>query len=165
MKRTATWAAAMAALGWAGSLWAHHALGNFDTALPLWVKGTVVRFERVNPHSVIFLDQKLGDGRIHRWAVDGPALVQLNRRGIAPDFLEIGAVIEVCGFATKTGVPSERVRPPADDTGADSSAPSMSGQLLQGEVLVMPDGRKWFWSDYGQLQKCIGPGEQDSLIR
>jgi hypothetical protein len=165
MKKTATWAAAMAVLGWAGSLWAHHSLGNFDTALPLWVKGTVVRFERANPHSVIFLDQKLEDGQIHRWAVDGPAPVQLNRRGIGPDFLKVGDIVEVCGFATKTGVPSERVRPRADDTGPDSSAPSMSGQIMNGHVLVVPDGRRWFWADYGQLQKCVGLGEQDSLIR
>jgi len=165
MTKTATWAIALTALGWAGSLWAHHSLGNFDTEQPLWVKGTVVRFERGNPHSIIFLDQILEDGGIHRWAVDGPALVQLDRRGIAPDFLKVGDIVEVCGFATKTGLPSERVRPQADDTGADSSATSLSGQIFLGEVLVMPDGRKWFWSDYGQLQKCVGPDERDSLIR
>jgi hypothetical protein len=154
----------MTALSWAGSPWAHHSLGNFDTAQPLWVTGTVVRFERDNPHSIIFLDEKLGDGT-HRWAVDGPALAQLNRRSIAADFLRVGDLVEVCGFATRKGVPSERVRPQADDTGADASAPSVSGQIFQGEVLVMPDGRKWSWSDYGQLQKCVGPDELDSLIR
>lgn len=36
---------------------------------------------------------------------------------------------------------------------------------MNGHVLVMPDGRKWFWSDYGQLHKCIDADELDSLVR
>ena len=57
---------------------AHHSLASFDVSAPLWVKGTVVRFERVNPHSVIFLDEKRADGQVRRWAVDGPSTTQLH---------------------------------------------------------------------------------------
>ena len=48
---------------------AHHSLAPFDVSAPLWIKGTVVRFERVNPHSLIFVDAKLPDGQVRRWAV------------------------------------------------------------------------------------------------
>lgn len=41
----------------------------------------------------------------------------------------------------------------------------MPGQAMNGHLLVMPNGQKRFWSDYGQLDKCIGPDERDSLIR
>ena len=36
-----------------GSLTAHHSLANHDTATPVRVKGTVVQFQRINPHSFI----------------------------------------------------------------------------------------------------------------
>ena len=142
---------------------AHHSLAAFDVSRPLWMKGTVVRFERVNPHSLIFMDEKMPDGQVRRWAVDGPSVVQLERKGLDQDFLKAGDVIEVCGFALKDGVAAQRTLPEAD--GAAPSGPSLTGQVMQGTVLVTPDGKKRVWSDYGQLPKCAGPDEQDSLIR
>jgi hypothetical protein len=30
----------------------------------------------------------------------------------------------------------------------------------------MPDGKRRFWSDYGQLHQCLNPGEtRESLLR
>lgn len=152
--------AAITSLTAAGSLQAHHSLARFDTEVPIWVKGAVVRFERINPHSTIYIDQKTEDGRVHRWAVDGPALLQLDRRGIGQDFLKAGDVIEVCGFATRAGVASQKPSSTPEWSGAE-----VTGQLMNGHVLLMPDGQKWFWSDYGQLRKCIGPDERGSLLR
>src|SRR3954469_1669592 len=96
------------------SSFGHHSLASFDVSAPLWVKGTVVRFERVNPHSVIFLDEKTADGRVRRWAVDGPSTAQLERQGLGSDFLKPGETLEVCGFATKDGAASQRTLPKAD---------------------------------------------------
>jgi hypothetical protein len=31
--------------------------------------------------------------------------------------------------------------------------------------VITPDGKKRVWSDYGQLQKCVSPEDQGSLIR
>jgi hypothetical protein len=70
-KLITTWTAAIAVLAWAGPLAAHHSLAQFDTTTPVHVKGAVVRFERVNPHSIIFLDQITEEGQTQRWAVDG----------------------------------------------------------------------------------------------
>ena len=92
----------------AGVLVAHHSLANFDTEKPVTVKGKVVRFEQVNPHSVIFIDAKDASGATQRWAIEGPSAFQLPRIGIAKDFLKVGDVIEVCGFATREGVTSVR---------------------------------------------------------
>ena len=144
---------------------AHHSLASFDVSAPLWIRGTVVRFERVNPHSLIFMDEKMPDGQVRRWAVDGPSTPQLERKGLDQEFLKAGEVLEVCGFALKDGVASHRTSPKVDDASATPSGPSLTGQVLNGTVLVMPDGTKRVWSDYGQLQKCVSPEEQGSLIR
>jgi hypothetical protein len=166
-KIKATWTAAMAiaVLASAGSLAAHHSLAQFDTATPVRVKGTVVSFLRVNPHSIIFLDQTREDGQIQRWAVDGPGPNQLDRMRVEKDILKAGDVVEVCGFVTKEGVPSERALQKSS-VSLDSSPPNMTGRALNGHLLVMPDGKRRFWSDYGHLEKCLNPGEtRDSLIR
>jgi len=41
----------------------------------------------------------------------------------------------------------------------------MTGQVLNGTLVVTSDGKKRVWSDYGQLQKCASPEDQGSLIR
>ncbi len=148
----------------AGSL-AHHSLAPFDVSAPLWIKGTVVRFERVNPHSLIFMDEKLRDGQMRRWAVDGPSVVQLERKSLEQGFFQAGQAIEVCGFALKDSAAPPRTFPKADDASAAPAGPSITGQVLQGTVVITPDGKKRVWSDYGQLQKCVSPEDQGSLIR
>jgi hypothetical protein len=65
-KRMAGWTAAVVVLASAGSLVAHHSLSQFDTTKAVRVKGAIFRFERVNPHSILFVDQKGEDGQIQR---------------------------------------------------------------------------------------------------
>jgi uncharacterized protein DUF6152 len=166
MKKMRATLAAIAVLASAGSLAAHHSLAQFDTATPVRVKGRVVSFERVNPHSIIFLDQTTQDGQIQRWAVDGPGPNQLDRMGVEKDILKAGDVIEVCGFVTKEGISSQRTLQKSASVSLNSSTPNMAGRALNGHLLVMPDGKRRFWSDYGHLEKCLNPGEtRDSLIR
>lgn len=149
----ARWAAVLA-LAWTGSLAAHHSLANFDTTTPVWVKGTIVVFERVNPHSLIFLDEKKADGTIQRWAVDGPGPVQLERMSVQKNFLKVGDVIEVCGFTLKDAHASERTLPPPVSA-ANAYSTEMKGRVMNGHLLVMPDGQKKVWSNYGFLEKCL----------
>ena len=63
----------------------------------------------------------------------------------------------------KDGLASQRTLPKAD--GAAPSGPSLTGQVINGTVLVTPDGEKRVWSDYRQLQKCVRPEDQGVLIR
>ena len=152
-------AAALAALAWPGALGAHHSLAQFDTTTPMWVKGTVIRFDRVSPHARIHLEQKDG-GQTRRWSVDGPSPNQFARMGIGEDFLKVGDVLEVCGFPLKADVEAQRASaPPASDTNV------LLGRPFSGHLLVMPSGKRQFWSDYGVLDKCLRPGETTQQFR
>ena len=158
MKKMMTgWLAVLVALVSASSLLAHHSLTNYDTTKAVRVKGTIVQFQQINPHSFIFLDQKGTDGQTHRWAVEGPSILQLNRSGFAKDVLKPGDVVEVCGYVPKEAVIWQIA---SADTGTNSPA----GRLINAEVLVMPDGKQQSWGDYG-VHKCFAPGYTDQHSR
>jgi hypothetical protein len=152
-KMTTGWLALMVALLSAGSLLAHHALTNYDTTKPVRVKGTIFEFHQINPHSIIFLDEKGVDGQTHRWAIEGPSVLQLKRTGVATDVLKPGDVVEVCGYAPKEAIMWQIASP-------DTSKASPVGRLLNAELLVMPDGKQQNWGDYG-VHKCFAPGYTD----
>jgi len=137
----------------AGSLLAHHSLANFDTTKAVRVKGTIVRIHEINPHSFIYLDQQGTDGATQRWAVEGPSLLQLKRKGFVKDALKPGTVVEVCGY-----VPKEVVVWQIAST--DPSATSTAGRLINAEVLLMADGQEQSWGDYG-VHKCFAPDYKD----
>ena len=144
---------ALMALVPAQLLLAHHSLANFDTTKAVRVKGTVVQFHPINPHSVIFVEQKDADGVNRRWAVEGPSLIQLKRKGFAHDVLKPGDVVEVCGY-----VPKENTM--WQIASADPGATSLAGRLINAETLVMPDGKEQSWGDYG-VHLCFAPGFKD----
>ena len=56
MRKTARSTVALAALACAGPLVAHHSISTVDITTPVWVKGTVVRYELGSPHTMIELD-------------------------------------------------------------------------------------------------------------
>jgi len=147
------WFAVLMVLVSAGSVLAHHSLASFDTTTAVRVKGTILRFHEINPHTVIYLEVKDADGAVRRWAVEGPSIVQLKRRGFDSDVLKPGTVIEVCGYLPKEPVVWQIAS-------ADPGATSLSGRLLNGELMVMPDGREQAWGDYG-AHKCFAPGHTD----
>jgi|SRR5439155_846023 len=133
-KMTTGWLAVLVALVSTGSLLAHHALTNYDTTKAVRVKGTIVQFHQINPHSFIFLDEKGTDGQTRRWAVEGPSILQLNRSGFAKDVLKPGDAVEVCGYAPKEALIWQIAS-------ADGNA-SPAGRLINAELLVMPDGKQ-----------------------
>ena len=148
MKRMlAAWIVGVGLLASSGSLAAHHSLVQFDLSVPVRIKGTVVRLERLNPHSLLFIYQLKEDGQTQQWAVDGPTPMALSRRGVDAHFLKTGDVIEVCGFPLKDGVASPR------------GLEKVQARVMSGHLLVMPDGKKWMWNDYGQFDRCLAPGE------
>jgi hypothetical protein len=152
-KITAVWLAVVLAFVSASSMLAHHALVNYDTTKAVRVKGTIVEFHQINPHSFIFLDEKNTEGQTRRWAVEGPSVLQLKRMGFANDVLKTGDVIDVCGYAPKEAIIWQIAS-------ADSSRISLSGRLLNAEMMVMPDGKQQSWGDYG-VHKCFAPGYTD----
>src|SRR4030095_3067649 len=144
-KITTGWLAVSIALVSASSLLAHHSLTNFDTTTPVRVKGTIVEFHQINPHSFIYLEERIA-GQIRRWAIEGPSVLQLTRTGFAKDSLKYGDVVEVCGY-----VPKE---PIMWQVSSGESGASPAGRLINGESLVMPDGKERSWGDYG-IHKCF----------
>jgi hypothetical protein len=130
----------------------------FVLTAPVWVQGTVVRFNRVNPHSIVMVEEAMKDGQVRRWAVEGPDLRRLDLREIDQSFLEAGDVVRFCAFPLNE---QWAARPPSAVTDA-RSAP-----FVHGHILVMPDGQKLPWGSYGKLGECIrsdGDGERQSWL-
>ncbi len=136
--------AATIAIACVGSARAHHSISTIDITTPVWVKGTVIQYQVVNPHVMIALDQRGEDGRVQRWTIEGPIIGRLDRYGLGEDFLKAGDVIEVCGFFPKRN--EERQFPPP--------------RFLHGHMLVTPTGHMQLWGPYGKLDNCVRPDHQ-----
>jgi len=163
MKKTMSgWAAALMVLASAGSLVAHHSLANYDTKTAVTVTGTIYLIERINPHSIIFVDQKAADGQIQRWAVEGPGILQLERKGISKDAFKVGDVIVACGYVPKEGANSQRTinTEPISLSLKATTPKSVTGRIMDGEMITAADGQKQVWSDYG-FHKCLGADFKD----
>ena len=152
-KRTTGWLGVVLALGSADSMLAHHSLANYDTAKAVRVKGTIVEFHPINPHSFLFLDETGADGQTRHWAVEGPSIVQLKRTNFATDVLKPGPAIESCGYVPKENTVWQMANP-------DPTKKSLSGRLINAETMVMSDGKQQSWGDYG-VHKCFAEGYTD----
>lgn len=142
-------AAALAALAFAAAARAHHASILVDLSHPVWIAGTVVRYERINPHTLFELDVVEGD-TVRRWTVEGPFLARLKRMGVDDDFLKPGDRLEVCGFPLKEGVTLP----------ASSSELRGRAAFVHGHVLVLPNGQLRSWGPYGKTDNCVRPGDR-----
>jgi hypothetical protein len=135
-KRVST---AVIAMILAGPLQAHHASSSIDLSTPIWVKGTVVRFDRINPHTIIELDEAVG-ADLRRWRIEGPFLARLKRTGVDERLLEPGDVIEACGFPLKDAAPDAQ-------------------RLIHGHVIALPNGQLRLWGPYGKIDNCVRPAD------
>lgn len=145
-------AAALGTLACAGSLQAHHSGSMYDTS-PVWIEGTVIRFESIDPHTITVLEATSEDGQVRRWAVEGPGRSQLDRMRIGMDVPKVGDVIEFCAFPYKSAAELSRLFP-----GVDFSvrrAPPDTDATLAGHVMVMPDGDMRLWEPHGLTSACI----------
>jgi len=132
----------LAALFTVGTLCAHHAFApTFDGERVVRLKGTVSRFEWVNPHSYIIVELKGADGKTDQWALEGPAPNQLVRRGFEMTSIKPGDPVEACGYGTRD--PAPKIDP---NTG-------VARHIMVVELLTLADGFGREWSPYGQT-KC-----------
>lgn len=57
-------------LAMSAPLSAHHSTAVFEITTPIWVKGTVVKFNWGSPHTAIIVEQVAEDGGKIRWALE-----------------------------------------------------------------------------------------------
>lgn len=155
-KITAIPVAVLAALACAGSLQAHHSDSMYDQT-PVWVKGTVVGFENVDPHTITTLEQRSEDGHVRRWSVEGPGRFQLDV-GTKIPVPKFGEDVEFCAFPYKSAAELSRIFPGADFSWRSSPE---ADYRLWGHLMVAPDGEKRLWNLHGLIGECIRSSDDE----
>jgi hypothetical protein len=124
------------------------------------VKGTVVRFENINPHTITTLEERSEDGQVRRWAVEGPGQFQLD---IGMNVPKVGDAIEFCAFPYKSATELSRIFPGVDFSWR--SSPEADGRVW-GHLMVTPDGEKRLWNPHGMISECIrsSDGQRQSFL-
>jgi hypothetical protein len=83
---------------------AHHAFAaEFDVNKPLTLKGTLIKWEMVNPHSWFHIGVKDKDGKTTTWMVEGGSPNQLIRTGVTKNTVPVGTELVVEGYQAKDG--------------------------------------------------------------
>ncbi len=85
-------------------LFAHHGEANYDTDKTVSVKGTITKFEFINPHTLITLDVKNDKGEMEQWSCEARSPTMLVRGGgWDKNTLKPGDVITAYGYRGKSG--------------------------------------------------------------
>jgi hypothetical protein len=83
---------------------AHHAFAaEFDVNKPVTLKGTMEKWDMVNPHSWFHIDVKGTDGKVVRWMVEGGSPNTLIRLGVTKYTITPGTELTVTGYQAKEG--------------------------------------------------------------
>jgi len=107
---------------------AHHAFGSeFDANAPVLLKGKIVKFEWVNPHTWIHVEVTKDDGTKEVWMVEGGSPNTLLRRGANKTTFPVGTDIVVDGY----------------------QAQDHSEKRANARNVTFPDGRKLFLGSTG----------------
>ena len=77
---------------------AHHAFAaEFDVNKPLTLKGSLIKWEMVNPHSWFHVAVKEPDGKVTEWLIEGGSPNQLIRMGVTKNTVPIGTELTIEG--------------------------------------------------------------------
>ena len=88
----------------ATSVWAHHAFSaEFDIDKPLELRGTLVKWEMINPHSWFHLEVTEADDTVVTWLIEGGSPNELIRQGVTVNTVPFGTELIVEGYQAKDG--------------------------------------------------------------
>jgi Family of unknown function (DUF6152) len=83
---------------------AHHAFSaEFDINKPFKLRGTLTKWEMINPHSWFHLDVKDESGTVVPWMIEGGSPNQLIKNGVTKNTLAIGTELIIEGYQAKDG--------------------------------------------------------------
>ncbi|HET7609249.1 MAG TPA: DUF6152 family protein [Gammaproteobacteria bacterium] len=98
-----------AAMFAAGPVSAHHGAGVFEPEKKVTVSGTVTDFQFVNPHVLVYLTVKGGDGKEVQWGgeLTSPNRLARDERAVKwhKEILKPGDAITVTGHPARNGAP------------------------------------------------------------
>lgn len=99
-------AALLALVLWSAPAQAHHSNSAYDTSKTITVKGTVTRWQLVNPHSGLFLEVKDDQGKTQVWAGEFTGTLDLYRRfGWNKQTFKPGDQVSIVGHPARNGGP------------------------------------------------------------
>ncbi|HYR82705.1 MAG TPA: DUF6152 family protein [Terriglobia bacterium] len=115
-------------------VWAHHAFSaEFDVNKPLTIKGTLTKWEMINPHSWFHIDVKGPDGKVSEWMIEGGSPNTLIRLGVTKYTVKIGTELTIDAYQAKEGT-----------------------NKAVGRNFVLPDGTRLFLSANGTIPSAPG---------
>jgi len=77
---------------------AHHSFApHFDSDKPVTISGTIVEYERRNPHAYLHIEAEDENGLLREYVCESHGVTQLSRNGITPEMLATGSGVTVTG--------------------------------------------------------------------
>jgi hypothetical protein len=86
----------------ASPLFAHHSW-PVNTSKEITVNGTVTSYSWANPHVMIGLDVRAGNGAVEKWSVGGPSVTRMAANGWDKNTLKPGDVLTAIGYQFSDG--------------------------------------------------------------
>jgi hypothetical protein len=82
---------------------AHHGTSAFDMDKLTELKGTVTKFEFMNPHALIYIDVVGSKGEVEHWLAEESSNNHLSRLGWEKNTLKTGDLITITGHRARNG--------------------------------------------------------------